>query len=199
MIKLFSKKDPNLQYDCLLNFDKESDLYKEITNFQNNISVLHSTKVIGVSSFDNTCLSVAFAKALASAYAFNEESTIIIDVDLYCCKLKEILKITGEEESVINLNDKIDCLFFKKEAYPSNIYKTGFISNILKKYSNLYDHIIFVAPNLEEHTDILLFGNSLNCLLVPVKKNGTEKKLIYNEIHFFELNGFPLPEFVILK
>lgn len=210
MLFLTNSKNDKKHLQRFISFDKESKTYNDITLLQNELIATGETKVIIVTSANDDYLASAFAKALSHTFDLNGEKTLVIDANLYEPQLpsflfgseeasKKVNSISSKTVKAISIDEKSDAICFEKETYPSECLKKGAIEKLIKKNEEKYDHLIIICPNVDKHDDFLLLEKDADCTLLVVRRNITERALIYNAINQFKDNNFPLPKTVIIK
>ena len=205
---LFNPDNKEKMIKGLTNVKDNEELAKSLTTLQNEITVGFDTKVIAITSIKNDDLAADFAKAFAEAYSLNGAKSLIIDANLYNPCLEGILNNseesnidveTDENLKMVNVDKNVDAYCLNKETYPSEVYKSQRIHNLIKDNDGKYDHFIVLVPSIKEHKEIILLNDILDASILVVRKNVTKKEHIFNAVQFFEVNKLPLAKTVILK
>ena len=208
--KIFSFLNPDNKekmINGLSNVKDNQEMVNSLTTLQNEITVSFNTRVIAITSINNDDLAAAFAKAFAETYSINGSKSLIIDANLYNPCLEGIVNKNGAHSlgvesdnlKIFNIDKNVDAFCMNKETYPSEVYKSKRIHNLVKENKEKYDHFIIVVPAVKDHKEILLLSDILDTSLLVVRKNVTKKEHIFNAVQFFEVNKLPLAKTVILK
>ena len=195
----------------LLNVKNNEELVNKLTVLQNEIGVSFNTKVVAVTSIKRDELANAFAKAFAETYAVNGASVLIIDANMYNPCLVKTLNNDGSDDADIEvkskkeeyriqvIDDKARAICLPKEIYPSEVFKSGLIHNIIRDNYDKYDHFVVLVPSIKEHKEVSLLGDILESIILITQRSLTKKEDIYNAIQYFAVNKLPLAKTVILK
>ena len=194
-----SKKKERIKAN-LGNVSSNDELFNRLTTLQNEVGVSFNTKVTAITSIASDELSAHFAKAYADAYVRNGCSVLIIDANMYnpCLNLALGLANVPSEE-VKQIADKIAIASYDKENYPSEVYKTGVIQNLVKENLDKYDHIVLLVPAMKKHQEVSLLADILGSILLLVEKNKTRKGDIYRALVYCAENKLPAAKTVVLK
>ena len=182
----------------LSNVSSKPAVVQELTALQNEIAVGFSTKVIAVSSLRDDALASAFAKGLADTFAINGEKTLVIDANLYNPSLSDVL---GQQrgEGIVKLGDNVDAVMMEKQTYPSEVYKSGAIEEIVKAHESEYAHFVILVPNLRDHKEIALLKGFMTALILVTQRNVTAKQWIYEACAYCAEAELPFAKAVVLK
>lgn len=172
---------------------------ESVIQVQNNINIYGDSKIIAISSPRNDYHSVVAAKAIGEVYAMQEQSSLIIDCNMYNPVLSEIFAL--ESTVFINdvskglkphsINDYLNIVLANKTIYPTNILSSNEFQSFIMDCKQKYDHIILVMPSLVEHQDILILKDIItSCVLVALKKK-TNRHDLFDCIQL--LNNHDLP------
>lgn len=187
----------------LLNAKDNEAMINQMTVLQNEMAVAFDTKVIGITSINDSAMAAAFGKALAVTFRHNGESCLVIDANLYEPRLGELSglspkRVEGSTYGKASL-DEVDAILMEKTVYPGNLYKDGTIHNLIKEGLESHDHVIVLTPSLKQHKEIALLGDVLQAVILTVQKNYTRKENIYYAGHFLAQCNLPLAKTVVLK
>ena len=206
----FKEKKDNQMIANLISSNDRPNMVSKLTVLQNEISVSFNTNVLVITSFGEDKLAAAFGKALADTYASNNSNYLLIDANLYDPCLASLLgeatpASTNHKEGkesplmVKDLGNGNGVLFMGKEIYPSDVYKSGVIHNLINESKEKYEHIIVLAPSIKEHKEVVLFKDVLDSVLLVARRDGTKKKEVYNSLVYLAEQQIPVSKTVILK
>ena len=175
-----------------------NELLKEsIIKFQNEIvSIMHQQpKTIALVAPKNRLQSALMAKAMAEVYAANNEKTLLLELDLYSptmatlydlqksCSLLDI-SLDASKKGIFKINQQLDIIASKQDIYPAKFL----LSDELKE---AYTHIVVTLPPVLENSDILLFKDFFDAILLVAHKNQTKLKDIYAALDFIKKQDLP--------
>ena len=194
----------------LANAKEKKELLERMTVLQNEISVAFNTKVVAIAGVNDDDLAAHFAKAFVEAYSMNGSTSLIIDANLYDQKLKALLsnsgdsvrvnaKEEGKEKGFIALDEKTNAYCLDNEIYPSTVYKSGAIQQIIKDNKEKYDHFVLIVPQLKDHKEISLLADVIESIVLVAQKDVTTKKRIFEAIQYLAVAEMPLAKTVVLK
>ena len=89
--------------------------------------------------------------------------------------------------------------YFKKEVYPSIVYKSDAIEKLVEEGKQKFDHILILVPNVKDHEEIALLSKMLDSTLLVTRQDVTKKRDIFNSLVFFAEKKIPVSKTVILK
>ena len=183
----------------LLDAVSHPDITDRLTALQNEVGVDFSTEVIAITSIRDDELAAGLAKGLADTFANNGEKTLIIDANLYNPCLKRLLGDKAREGELSQLEDNVSALCLGKEIYPSEVYKSGKIHEIIEKHQSEYMHFVVLVPTIRDHKEIVLLRDEVTAILLAAQKNVTIKQFIYEAAGYCVDNSLPFAKTVILK
>lgn len=179
-------------------------LKESIIKFQNEVVSLTNSqpKTMAIVAPKDRTQSALMAKALADVYAANGEKTILLDLDLYAptiatlydlSKTRSILEISldNTKKGIAKINDKLDVIASKPNTYPAKFLLLDEVKSVLDEIKKLYDHIIITLPPVLENSDILLFKDYLDAIILVVHKNQTKIKDVKLALEFVKNNNLP--------
>ena len=202
VIHYFRNKKYAQMKDGLLDASNDEKMLRKLTVLQNEISVAYDTKVIGITSVKEDELTAYFGKAFVEAYRSNGASCLLIDANLFEPQLGKLLGLEkkGEEKiDIQNLCEGIDVALMDKEVYPSSVYKSGVIQELINANKEKYDHFVILFPSVTEHKEISLFKGTLNSTLLLSRQNVTKKGQIYEALCFLKQEEVPVSKTIVLK
>ncbi len=200
--KYFREKKKQETIDGLLDLANRENMQSKFTTLQNEISVEYNTKVLVVTSIDEDDIAAVFAKAMSEAYLANGSNVLLIDANLYNPLLKTYIQGSegsSEGTDIQSLGEKNGAVFMKKETYPSIVYKSGCIEQLIKDNSEKYEHIIVLVPSIKEHKEIVLLRDVIDSVLLVTRRNVTKKGDIFYALSFCAEEKIPVSKTVILK
>ena len=192
----------------LLNVKGDDKLYESLTTLQNEIGVGFDMKVVAITSINSDALAAAFAKGFADTFVKNKSNCLIIDANMYNPSLESLL---GESDlaikdnsgsdnyQLLSLEKGLSAIYLNKEIYPSEVFKSGLIQQILEEHGKNYDHIVLLVPSIRDHKEIVLLKDVLQSIILVSQRNVTTKGDIYNACAYFVEESLPLAKTVILK
>ncbi len=182
-----------------------NELLKEsIIKFQNEIvSIMHQQpKTIALVAPKNRLQSALMAKAMAEVYAANNEKTLLLELDLYSptmatlydlqksCSLLDI-SLDASKKGIFKINQQLDIIASKQDIYPAKFLLSDEVQNVLKTLKEAYTHIVVTLPPVLENSDILLFKDFFDAILLVAHKNQTKLKDIYAALDFIKKQDLP--------
>lgn len=205
----FFKKDAIDCVTALLSARNDTSTLSDMTALQNEIGVEFQCKVTAVVGVDDDALASSFAITFADSFSKNNESTFLIDGNLYnpcLCSLlgKDIsaeasYKEMNNEVKFIRINDMLKIACLGKEIYPSSVYKKGIIENIINDNKNNANRFVVIMPSIKKHKELLILKNLIDSIVLVVQKDATINEHIFNAIQFFKENDLPLAKVVLIK
>ena len=195
----FAKVKHDKMVANLMDVASHPDMADRLTTLQNEVGVDFSTKVIAITSIRDDVLAAGLAKGLADTFANNGEKTLIIDANLYNPCLKGLLGDKAKEGELSILGDNVSTLCLGKEVYPSEVYKSGKIHEIIEKYQEEYAHFVVLVPTIRDHKEIVLLRDDVTAILLVAQKNVTIKQSIYEAAGYCVDNSLPFAKTVVLK
>ena len=211
-IKNMNKRDIKL-ISNLKNISQNQKLMNSIILIQNNINIYANSKIIALSSARDDISLCAVAHAMAEVYAIQNQSTLLIDCNMYNPLLNKMFhkennvigldNIIDEKintEKLINhISNNLDIVFANKTCYPTIVFKSKQYYDFIDNAKNEYDHIILVMPSLIEHQDILISKDLINAVLLIARKNKVSKKDLFDAINTVKTNNLPYVGVIYLK
>ncbi len=177
---------------------------EKILLIQNEINIYGQSKIISITSCENSYGACYFSCLLGQKYSLKSEKTIILDCNLYHpilsqffdyeenCVLNNIMEENIDFSKMIKTeNDSLSVVFSKKNDFPTEIFKSSNFCQFIDYLKNIYDHIIIITPSLVEHKDLILFKNYLSASFLVSVKELTLRKNVFEAVKFLENNHFP--------
>ena len=179
-------------FNNILDFPDDGVVYNNIKYIQNEINVNFKAKSICVSSIGNHALGSLFGVAMSHVFKTNDKTNTLVEISECDSNLDTILKEKSKDFAgkLIKIDNK---------KYFSEIVDSEDVDNIFKINSEKNIKTIIVSPSIDEHDDIVLLKEKVDCFLVVVQKNSTTKASIYRTIQLFKEKGIEQLAFVIVK
>lgn len=195
------------------NIENNEKIIQSAIDIQNNINIYANSKAIAIAaSKDDISLNVV-AYALAKVYAMQNQSTLLIDCNMYNPSLNYMFNkepfaiglnnILDDDVNIGNLinhiSNNLDAIFTSKTNYPTKIFKSKQYFEIANKLKEKYEHIIFIMPSIIEHQDILMSKELITSVLLVVRKEKVSKKDLFDSLQILEVNELPYVGTIYLK
>ncbi|MCH5180073.1 MAG: hypothetical protein J1F32_02525 [Erysipelotrichales bacterium] len=201
-MKSLNKK--NYFNDAVNNVIANEKLYNSIIKLQNELVVFmnRQPKVVAIVAPRDRRHSSLMAKAVSEVYAFNNEKTLLMDLDMHEPTINKLYNLDSEKslidlvqedpkEMALKINEYLDVVVSKTETYQAKFLVSNEFKDIMSKLKDGYDHIIVVLPPVLENQDVLLLNDSLDAVVLVTKKNETIIKDIKSSINFLKSNKLP--------
>ena len=199
--------------DTFINIKQNKELLDSIIKIQNNINIYADSKVIAIATAEDDISLEIVARALSEVYALQEQSTLIIDCNMYnprlnnlFCKenfevgLNDIIDESDDYNKLINhITGNLDAVFAKNTNYPTKIFKSKKYFDFICRVKEKYEHIILIMPSIVEHQDILLRKDLITSTLLVARKNRVSKKNLFDSIQILKADNIPYVCTIYLK
>ena len=171
----------------LLDAANNKAFLSEVSRLENDISVFHDTSVVAITSIDGDFISATFAKALANSYAQNGLRALIVDANFYNPSLTDIfpqIPFKASSSSVFHekydVNNNLSVITCSSCVYPSRVYKSSEVHNLIANNASVFDRIILLIPSIITHGEVSLLSGTLSTVLCLVKKDVTKKSEVFD-------------------
>ena len=205
-MKFFKERKDKEMINNLLSVENREKTLDKLTVLQNEISVAFNNKVIVITSIGEDALAAAFAKAFADAFIHNGSSALLIDANLYNPCLGELLSLPAQKANkedpkieVTKQSEKLGVVCLDKETYPGEIYKSGFIQELVKANQETYEHTVILMPSVKSHKDVSLMADILDSVLLIARRDVTKKSQVFYALQYLYAEKLPVSKTVILK
>ena len=207
-----NKKDSELM-SIFSNIKDNKKIIDSTIKIQNNINIYANSKVIAIAvAKDDISLGIV-ARTIAEVYALQNQSTLLIDCNMYNPSLNNVYNKlfieTGlnnmlddefnTEKLVNKISNNLDAVFTNKANYPTKIFKSKQYAEFICNAKDKYEHVILVMPSIVEHQDILLNKELITATLLIARKNKVSKKDLFDSIQTLEVNSIPYVGTIYLK
>ena len=207
----------NKKDDKLISIFSDIKENKKIIDYtikiQNNVNIYADSKVVAITVSKNDISLGIVARAMSEVYALQNQSTILIDCDMYDPLLNNVFNKESVEiglnnilddnlnmEKLVNkISNNLNVVFTNKTNYPTEIFKSKQYFEFICNAKEQYEHVILVMPSMVEHQDILLNKDLITAVLLVARKNKVSKKDLFDSIQTLETNSFPYVGTVYLK
>lgn len=207
-----NKKDAKL-LAAFNDIKQDERIINSTIEIQNNINIYANSKIIAIAVAKKDISLCVVARTIAEVYAIQNQSTLLIDCDMYNPSLndvfnKEFIEVGLNDiiDDKINLNklfyhfsNNLDVVFAKKTNYPTDIFKSKQYNDFINMAKEKYEHILLVMPELTTHQDILMNKNIITATLLIARKNKSSKKDLFDFIEILKENSIPYVGTIYLK
>ena len=195
------------------NIKEDEKIISSTIKIQNSINIYADSKVIAVSVAKDDISVNIIARTLAEMYAFQNQSTLLLDCNMYTPTLNNAFNINNIEiglNNIINedinidklvnhITDNLDVVFSCKTVYPTEVFKSKNYIDFISSMKDKYQHIIIIMPSIAEHRDILINKELFTAALLVARKNKVSKKDLYDSIQVLESNNIPYVGTIYVK
>lgn len=207
-----NKRDTKL-LSIFSNLTSNKKIIDSTIKIQNNINIYANSKAIAVVAAKDDVSSDIVARTIAEVYAFQNQSTLLIDCDMYNHSLNKmynkefvemglnnILDDKFDVEKLVNkISNNLDIIFTNNDNYPTKVFKSKQYIEFVCNAKEKYEHVIFLMPSIVEHQDILLNKKLITATLLIARKNKVSKKDLFDSIQVLKANDIPYVGTIYLK